>query len=249
MAAITNLHEYPTRSGSHHLIKTNMIVFNTLIALSAACAIHFGLAGNTAMFSVLKPLTTIIIICALLANRQHLNIRLLRILTLALLACLAGDVLLLDETRFVAGLAAFLIGHLLLIRVFVLIGGWSWAALPLVVLTLLGGGYFWYLTPHLGAMTLPVALYSSVIILMAWQGVSLALKSNAPGSSLLAVGALLFMFSDAMIALNKFVVPFELSTLVILSTYWLSLTLILNAILFMAKYSPQASQTVYKTAD
>lgn len=211
-----------------------MMLFNFSIAICASIAIGLGLTENHLLFSIFKPATTILIILALIAHRQHLPGQIFRVFVVALLACLAGDVLLLDDARFVAGLAAFLLAHLLLVRVFALLGGWSWSISPLIFLLLASGIYFWYLKPHLNEFIVPVAVYSLVIVVMAWQGISLSLKSSSRSRLMLFCGALLFMFSDAIIALNKFVVPFDLSVMVILASYWLSLTLILNGVFSIA---------------
>jgi hypothetical protein len=40
---------------------------------------------------------------------------------------------------------------------------------------------------------------------------------------------LLFMFSDSMIAVSKFKMPFAYASALILSTYWLSIGLLANA--------------------
>lgn len=68
-----------------------------------------------------------------------------------------------------------------------------------------------------------------IILFMAWQGIGMYLKERTTAFAFIAIGVLLFMFSDSMIAVNKFKTPFELSGLVILSTYWLAITLIANA--------------------
>lgn len=213
-----------------------MALFNVLIALSACLAIAFGLAAEPFMFGVFKTLTTSLLIFALLVHRKIFLKSTHRLFLFALIACLAGDIFLLNSAYFIVGLSAFLFGHLLFMRLFVVLGGWSWSAIPLVVLVLIAGLFFYYIEPKLGGFKLPVAVYSSVIVLMSWQGINLAGKSDAPRSNLIAVGVLLFVFSDSMIALNKFVQPFELSVLVILSTYWLSLTLILNAVISIVRY-------------
>ena len=212
-----------------------MRTFNLLVALSAAIAIFLSYSDNFFLFSVFKALTTILLICGLLKQRNYLPTRLFSVLLIALIGCLAGDVLLLNDLQFVAGLSAFLLAHLLFIWVFVILGGWSKNFVVLLVLLVIAGTWFWYLEPSLGEFRVPVAVYSTVIVVMAWQGIGLALNSTVSGRSMVAYGAVLFMFSDSMIALNKFVLPFELSAFVILSTYWLALMLILNSVLCIAK--------------
>jgi uncharacterized membrane protein YhhN len=82
---------------------------------------------------------------------------------------LGGDIaLMLPGDYFVAGLALFLVAHLCYIRAFTL-NGWRVSPLP----SLLVGGYLMLmvalLLPVLGPMRVPVALYATVISIMAWQ--------------------------------------------------------------------------------
>ena len=88
------------------------------------------------------------------------------------------------------------------------------------------GYYFYWLLPHLGEFTLPVAGYTLVIALMSWQAISLMLTNPAADTRWLTLGALLFMFSDSVIAANKFVAPIMLSSVIILTSYWFSIWLI-----------------------
>ncbi len=82
------------------------------------------------------------------------------------------------------------------------------------------------LWPELGPMKIPVFLYVSVIAAM---GV-FAIYSAFPAVMVIA-GALSFIFSDANIAVNKFLHPFELSGPIIWVTYVLAQYLITFAIL------------------
>ena len=138
----------------------------------------------------------------------------------ALVCSLVGDVLLMLPTdRFVAGLAAFLVGHLLLrgrvlgarTRLASALSSppswWccAWCRWPARILRALR---------HRRQLAVPVALYMGVISVM----VATAL---ATGNVLAGVGAVLFVTSDAMIAWNRFVRPFRAAELGIMVTYHL----------------------------
>ncbi|MEO1413487.1 MAG: lysoplasmalogenase, partial [Bacteroidota bacterium] len=88
--------------------------------------------------------------------------------------------------------------------------------------------YYGWLWPHLGALALPVGVYVGVIVLMAWQ--AWALQLNAWPGSRIGVAASLFVFSDAVIALNKFQAPFDLAGLLILVTYWSAIALLADSV-------------------
>jgi len=147
----------------------------------------------------------------------------------ALFFCLMGDILLLFPAYFVFGLAAFLIAHLLFASGFVNLKGFDPNWTSFLMLYVIGALLFFWLKPGLGEFMIPVAVYVVVICFMAWQGIGLFLKEKRMVFLWIAIAVLLFMFSDTMIAIAKFKADFDYSSIIILSTYWLSVTLIANA--------------------
>ena len=150
-------------------------------------------------------------------------------MVIALLFCLAGDILLLKEAYFIFGLGSFLIAHLFFAYGFVVLEGFYFTWWSFLSFLGLGICILFWLKPDLGNLELPVAIYIFVISFMAWQGIGLFHKKRTREYALIAIAVLLFMFSDMMIAVNKFKNPFHLSGIVILSTYWMSIGLIANA--------------------
>ncbi|NKI31385.1 lysoplasmalogenase [Croceivirga thetidis] len=201
-------------------------ILNLLIFVFAVIAILLDVTGNS-FYYLFKPLTTMLVILLPLMIKE-LERDYKRTLIWALCFCLLGDILLLDEDYFVFGLGSFLIGHLLFARGFIKLGGYQNNGIALIVLLIIGIALYTWLYPDLGPLKYPVAAYVLVILFMAWQGISLYLKNNTIAYALIAMGVVLFMFSDSMIAVNKFKAPFALSGVVILSTYWLAIALIAN---------------------
>jgi uncharacterized membrane protein YhhN len=76
-----------------------------------------------------------------------------------------------------------------------------------------------YLYDHLGEMRLPVIVYETVMITMLAGAVSRIGKVNRTSYIMVLAGAILFIISDSVLALNKFVQPVSLSTLIIMGTY------------------------------
>jgi uncharacterized membrane protein YhhN len=121
----------------------------------------------------------------------------------ALVAHLAGDVLLLSHRKalFVAGMLAFLVGHVAYAGAFLASGVGA-------VATLLAGGALvacvapvWrWLAPHTGRLRRPVAAYVAALAMM----VALAWGTGRPG---LGVSATAFLLSDLLVARNRFVAP------------------------------------------
>ncbi|MCU0357404.1 MAG: lysoplasmalogenase [Cyclobacteriaceae bacterium] len=151
------------------------------------------------------------------------------VLLLALVFSWGGDVLLMGEGElfFIFGLVSFLVSHLLYIFTFrqfcleedseALHGLQKLRfAFPIV---LYGTGLVVILLPHLGDMTTPVIVYALVLSLMALNAL-FRFKRTSPGSfTLVFAGAILFMISDSILAINKFLEPVAQGGFWIMSTY------------------------------
>jgi len=202
--------------------KTTLSIAAFITAVWAMLARH---QEATTLFQVLKPLTTILIMVIAFLSINPDNKTYSRRLIAALGFCLLGDVLLLEENYFLFGLAAFFIAHLVFTFAFSQVMGFYKNLLPLFLLVIICGTCFLYLQPGLGALTLPVAAYMTVLIVMNWQAIGLFLRQRQHPYLLLAVGALLFTLSDSLLALAKFKAPFPLADVSILTTYWLAIYL------------------------
>lgn len=130
---------------------------------------------------------------------------------LAGLVCgLMGDVCLAlkGNNAFKAGLVVFLLGHVLYVMAFAGLARPSdWLTLGHLLIVAVSAGVFWWLRPHLGAMTIPVALYVLAISMMlaaAWVSF-LNPDLKATGAWALLVGASCFYLSDLLVARERFV--------------------------------------------
>jgi uncharacterized membrane protein YhhN len=123
---------------------------------------------------------------------------------------LIGDVCLAlkGNKAFRAGLVAFLLGHVLYVVAFAgLTRPSDWLALGHLLIVGVSVGVFWWLRPHLGAMTIPVGLYVLVISLMlaaAWVAF-LNPDLKATGARALLAGACCFYLSDLFVTRERFV--------------------------------------------
>jgi uncharacterized membrane protein YhhN len=118
--------------------------------------------------------------------------------------CALGDLLLIGDRTFDAGLIAFLLGHVLYIcsfRAALPMGNWS--TIVLAPLGILGLAIGWWLWPHLGKRRPSVSAYIIVITVMVWGAFSTSLASVLPWTA--AAGALLFYLSDLGVARKRFV--------------------------------------------
>lgn len=144
------------------------------------------------------------------------------------LAGLVGDVaLMLPRERFVAGLVAFLLGHLAYVVGLVLLGfepGPALVGLAVVVVLVAAVGRTIVSAVAAGSPELaaPVMAYLGVISAM-------VVAAFGTGSVVAAVGGMLFYLSDAVLAWNRFVKPFRYGRIVTIITYHLG-----QAALFVA---------------
>jgi uncharacterized membrane protein YhhN len=154
-----------------------------------------------------------------------------RMFALALAFCWAGDILLIfggrAEIFFMGGLAAFLTGHLFYILAYrqhrteestggLLVTQKIRYSTPVV---LAGTGLYVVLFPMLGALKAPVLLYSVVIILMVMTALFRYGVTTPSSFWLVFCGAVLFMASDSILAINKFLGSVPMADFWIMLTY------------------------------
>ena len=204
-----------------------------VLIASAVLATLTSTLGFLTVHFVFKPLTMLIAIAfvALRAYPAGAAKRFDALLAAALTASLAGDVfLMLPGNYFIPGLASFLVAHLFYIALFR--QGVAWFPSRRAVLgTLLVGAamYAWVwggLTDPV--LKLAVAAYVSVIALMVAQACGRAKVQGDAASRAVALGACVFMLSDALIAINRFVQPLPLVSLWVLSCYYLAQLLMVH---------------------
>lgn len=153
-----------------------------------------------------------------------------RWVVLGLLASVAGDLFLeiSPRTLFVAGLASFLVAHVLYVVAY---ASDARALAPLRALPAYGYGALMLLAlaPGLGAMAVPVTLYTLVICTMLWRAGARVGVVDRASAQLALAGAITFAVSDSMIALGRFgghLLSDDVRTgwplrVAIMTTYWL----------------------------
>lgn len=138
----------------------------------------------------------------------------------------AGDVLLMFQEKnslfFLAGLSAFLLAHLAYIVFFHrvrLSENISPRPLLLVIVVLYYAGLIYLLSPFLGDMKIPVRVYGIVICFMFMLAMHMLFIENKKAGRYMMTGALLFILSDSLLALNKFFRSFEAAGILVMLTY------------------------------
>jgi len=174
---------------------------------------------------VFKPLTTLLIVWHAW-RRGAAPPRLAQWLRAGLLCSLVGDVALLwPESGFLPGLVSFLVAHVCYILGFcsrIRLGAVRWPFLLFGLISAVVLGRLWSFVP--AALQVPVVLYVLALAVMAsqawawWRGrVSQPEELRARWA---AWGGTLFVFSDAMLAIDKFAGPVDQASLWVLASYW-----------------------------
>lgn len=147
-----------------------------------------------------------------------------KLLFVALLFCAAGDVGLELEAGkyFIAGLGFFLIAQILYIVTFSRDFKAQKSRIPIIIfLIIYAVSIAFILTPSLKEMTIPVYFYITAITTM-----SIFAALRASKNKLVLYGALSFIASDSVLAVNKFMMPVPASDYLVMVTYYLALFLI-----------------------
>jgi len=132
---------------------------------------------------------------------------------------LVGDVALLgdSEPRFLGGLAAFLLGHLAYVAAFASLGfdpRWALAGAAVVALDLATAGRRILVSATRQDRTLGGAVAAYMLVIAA-----MTVTAWGTGRPLVALGAVVFVLSDTVLALDRFVRPRPGSRVLVMVTY------------------------------
>ena len=176
-----------------------------------------------------KPLIIPALIGYFISQVQSISKGISRWVLFALLFSLAGDVLLMFDEKnsnfFLLGLSSFLLAHLFYIvffyqiRVKEKVKSYSWLLVAVVVYY---AALISLLSAYLGDMMIPVLVYGIVISFMLMLAMHMLFIKNKSAGQWMMFGALLFVISDSVLAINKFYQSFEFAGILIMLTYGLA---------------------------
>lgn len=153
----------------------------------------------------------------------------------ALFFCFWGDVLLLFKQKFfVFGLASFLVGHIFYIKIvagFLTKTSINKIVVSAIPFVLFFSGIVFLIKDNLGAMFVPVIGYGVIISVFGTVCLLNYLQEKTTANLWLLLGAIVFIVSDSMIALNKFYQNNEFFSMSIMLTYIVAQYLICRAII------------------
>jgi len=202
---------------------------------------------NELFVYVAKPPVVIALILYFLSATSGNTNKLKKFITLALVFSLSGDVLLMfdsmDKNFFLFGLTAFLIAHLFYILFFSKARSVEKVKLKwgfVLIVALYYTGLIYVLYNDLGEMKIPVLVYGLVISSMFLLALHMLFIKNKEAGKLLMMGALLFVASDSILAINKFYQSFEMAGIITMLTYGLAQLLItLGAVRYIVSVSKE----------
>jgi len=200
---------------------TPSVLLLGLAVLSAIAAIAADLRGRVTMARIFRPAAMIAII-VLASVRPPTSPESYRMFILAgLAASFVGDIfMMLRNKRFTAGLIAFLAAQILYVSAFLRTMTARIEisiALPLLIYALF---MMRTLFPHLGPLKAPVALYILVITVMAGLAAHRYIEAGGTPALFAFLGAIFFVISDTILAINRFVRKVRSAQLFILGTYF-----------------------------
>ncbi len=211
--------------------QTKITLTSILFLLVAIIDVYAVFTQNKSLEIIFKPLLMTTLAIVYLVSVKKPNFWLMS----ALFFSFWGDVFLLDKVNyFVFGLASFLIAHIMYIKMTSkYVQGWTYlkllkSAIPFVVLFV---GLLSLIYNNLGEMLLPVIVYGVAISIFGAFALLNYSEEKSTANTWLLLGAILFIASDSLIALNNFYTPKRLFDIAIIVLYIVSQYLIVKAVI------------------
>ncbi|MGB5242809.1 MAG: lysoplasmalogenase [Lutimonas sp.] len=197
-------------------------VFLSLFFLVSFLDILGVILNNALMQAIFKPMIILSLMAAYFFGTEKPNNWYLLALSFSFL----GDVFLLDKNdMFLQGIGAFLVTQIL--YVYILSKELTKTTLKQKLIAILPFVIYYFvlitiLKQNLGSLLIPVMIYGSVISLFGITAFLTYLQRRDRLSLVLFIGALLFILSDSLIALQNFHQPNEFFPSIIMITYVLA---------------------------
>jgi len=220
-------------------MKINNQLFLNLFMVVAIIHIYTLISDNEHYIMISKYLLIPMLMFHVIVNCRK-DIKNALPLIVGLFFCWVGDVILIYadvyESFFMYGLAAFLIGHIFYI--------WSFRKYAHKTTSLLKRKPWILIFPFLytitlltivfsslGDMKIPVIIYALAITAMCIASINRSGRTNQYSFLFVFAGALFFIASDSMIAINRFYSEISSASLLIMSTYIIAQYLITTGLL------------------
>lgn len=213
------------------MTKQTKIITTSIVFLAVVILHIYGVLFLDKLAFISKPflITTLVIVYLVSVKKPNFWF------VSALFFSFWGDVLLLfKEQFFVFGLASFLVAHLLYIKIttrFIKKVNFKKIALVSLPFLIFLISFLYLLGDDLGGMKYPVIIYGIVISTFGSVALLNYIQEKSTSNLWLFLGAIIFITSDSLIAINRFYAPKEIYQLLIMLTYIVAQYLICKAII------------------
>jgi uncharacterized membrane protein YhhN len=211
----------------------NKIAITTFFLLSALNIIAVLAQWQTVIY-LTKPLLMTILAFWFFINTKDNTTKFTKYIFIGIIFSIAGDTFLLfvnqNPNFFLLGLGSFLITHIFYILAFNkfpnlnltkgIVSDKKWVFILVIIYLISFLTYLWNDLPS--AFKIAVTIYGCVISLMLISAVNLSWRVSPYLSKYIIIGAILFVFSDSVIALDKFkptIIPSNIMGFIIMTTY------------------------------
>jgi len=197
-----------------------------VFAIALAADLVFTVLDIASLRIISKPLIVLALLAYFLFSTRAVVSPLKAWVVGALVFSWLGDVLLLFESRsslyFILGLSSFLLAQVAYTVFFQKLrraGAIGFNALYMAIALVYCAILITFLFPHLGPMKLPVLVYGLVISLMLAVAMHLGRLPQKKAAVSIVLGAIFFVLSDSLLAINKFYTSFAGAGLLVMITY------------------------------
>lgn len=191
--------------------------------------------GSVTLQYFTKPLLMPLLVLHFVVKLKKYNSPLMKWVLLALLFSLGGDVLLMFQNKqslfFLLGLSSFLVAQIFYIIFFFTIKNKeriSFKPQFFIAVIIYYAVLIYLLYPGLGEMKVPVLVYGVVISIMLLLALHTLFLKNIIAGRMMAIGAIFFVLSDSLIAINKFFQPLNEANIFVMITYGIAQLLIIS---------------------
>ena len=200
------------------------IIFLLLLVAELIC----GSVEKFAQWHYLtKPSLLISLILYFFVQSKEMILKTRILILAALIFSLLGDIFLMfvdqSPNYFMLGLMSFFLAHVFYCWVFFSVRNSKINPIALIFLLIFYAfGLFYLLKNNLGDLLIPVIFYILVILLMVISAFLRQKNVSRKSFIFVFIGAILFVISDSILALNKFYMPLPFSSFSIMLTYGLA---------------------------
>ena len=197
-------------------IKLVFLVF-ILVSVLEIVGVLFKIPMLVLIFKPLILLSLIALYAVSVSKRNEIYI-------LALIFSFFGDVFLIfdGELFFMVGLVSFLISHLIFIKIVVnrlqksTVSSVVFSVAPFLILLLF---LIFFLKPYLNELLFPVIIYGITISIFGMVSLLDYLNTKTKKALFMFIGAIIFICSDGLLAINKFYSANAIFAVLVMITY------------------------------